>query len=83
MQELKQQQLKGVYWSMKDLEQDLVENMNGLKRIFFIQKGFEHRLMWNMAGLSFIQKQKGKHGVFKLQKKAEFLEKNSHQIFSN
>ncbi len=28
--------------------------------------------MWNMAGLSIIQEQRGKHGVFKLQKWLSF-----------
>ncbi|MCS3486087.1 hypothetical protein M2369_003604 [Bacillus sp. JUb11] len=46
--------------------------MNGLKRIYFIQKSLEHYLMWNMAGLSIIQEQRGKHGVFKLQKWLSF-----------
>lgn len=39
-EQLKELQLEGVYWTMRDLEKRINKKMNGLKIIFYINLNF-------------------------------------------
>lgn len=68
LQELKQQQLIGVYWSMKDLETRINRKHEWIKENILYPTKFRKLLDVEMVGLSSIQKQRAKHGLFKHQK---------------
>jgi phage pi2 protein 07 len=83
LQELKQQQLKGVYWSMKDLEVRINRKHEWIKENILYPKKFRTLLDVEYGGFVYYPRTKGQTWCFQATKMAEFLEGNFHQIFSN
>lgn len=82
LQELKQQQLKGVYWSMKDLEMRINRKNEWIKENILYPSKFRNILDADLGGFVFYPKSKGQTWSFHALKTAEFLDKNFHKIFS-
>ncbi|MEC1718420.1 DUF771 domain-containing protein [Schinkia azotoformans] len=82
LQELKRQQLKGVYWSMKDLEERINRKHEWIKENILYPPKFRKLLDVDNGGFVFYPKTKGQTWSFHASKMADFLEKNFHQIFS-
>lgn len=82
LQELKQQQLKGVYWSMKDLELRINRKHEWIKDNILYPPKFKKILDVDQGGFVFYPKSKGQNWSFHALKMADFLDKNFHKIFS-
>lgn len=82
LEELKQQQLTGVYWSMKDLEARINRKHEWIKENILYPSKFRKLLDVEYGGFVFYPKTKGQTWSFQATKMAEFLEKNFHRIFS-
>lgn len=82
LQELKQQQLKGVYWSMKDLEIRINRKNEWIKDNILFPSKFRNILDIDQGGFVFYPKSKGQSWSFHALKMADFLDKNFQQIFS-
>ncbi|AYV72093.1 DUF771 domain-containing protein [Bacillus circulans] len=82
LEELKQQQITGVYWSMKDLEARINRKHEWIKENILYPSKFRKLLDVEYGGFVFYPKTKGQTWSFQATKMAEFLEKNFHRIFS-
>lgn len=83
LQDLKKQQLVGIYWTMKDLESRMNRKHEWIKEHVLYPNKFRKLLDVENGGFVFYPKIKGQTWSFHAQKMAEFLDKNFHQIFSN
>lgn len=83
LKELKQQQLYGVYWSMKDLETRINRKHEWIKENILYPSHFRKILDTEHGGFVFYPKTKGQTWSFHALKMADFLDKNFHQIFSS
>lgn len=83
LQELKQQQLVGVYWSMKDLEARINRKHEWIKENILYPSKFRKILDVENGGFVFYPKTKGQTWSFQASKMAAFLENNFPRIFSN
>ncbi|MFA9459001.1 DUF771 domain-containing protein [Halalkalibacter sp. AB-rgal2] len=82
LEELKQKQLAGVYWSMKDLEVRINKKHEWIKENILYPTKFREQLDVESGGFVFYPKSKGQTWSFHATKMAEFLENNFHRIFS-
>ncbi len=82
LQELKQQQLSGVYWTMKDLELRINRKHEWIKDNILYPPRFKKILDVDNGGFVFYPKSKGQTWSFHALKMAEFLDKHFQQIFS-
>ncbi|MFJ7756283.1 DUF771 domain-containing protein [Peribacillus muralis] len=82
LQELKQQQLSGVYWTMKDLERQTNKKFDWIKENILFPSRFRKILDSEKGGFVFYPKSKGQTWVFQANKMAAFLDKYFQQIFS-
>ncbi|MEK4801044.1 DUF771 domain-containing protein [Oceanobacillus sp. FSL K6-0118] len=82
LQELKQQQLKGLYWTMKDLEARVNRKHEWIKDNILYPPTFKKILDVDQGGFVFYPKSKGQTWSFHALKMAEFLDKNFEHIFS-
>jgi phage pi2 protein 07 len=82
LQELKQQQLSGLYWSMKDLELRVNRKHEWIKDNILYPPKFKKILDVDQGGFVFYPKSKGQTWSFHALKMAEFLDKHFQQIFS-
>ncbi|MDR4318652.1 Uncharacterized protein conserved in bacteria [Niallia circulans] len=82
LEELKQQQLTGVYWSMKDLEARINRKHEWIKENILYSPKFRKLLDVEYGGFVFYPPKKGQTWSFQATKMADFLEKNFHRIFS-
>lgn len=82
LQELKQQQLVGVYWSMKDLETRINRKHEWIKENILYPPKFRKFLDVDNGGFVFYPKTKGQTWSFQASKMATFLENNFRRIFS-
>ncbi len=82
LEELKQAQLEGVYWSMKDLEQRINKKNEWIKENILYPSKFRKILDVESDGFVFYPKSKGQTWTFQASKMAEFLERNFKDIFS-
>ncbi|WHX24930.1 DUF771 domain-containing protein [Virgibacillus halodenitrificans] len=82
LEELKQQQLVGVYWSMKDLETRVNRKQVWIKQNILYPTKFREQLDVESGGFVFYPQSKGQTWSFHATKMAEFLENNFHRIFS-
>ncbi|MDE5415502.1 DUF771 domain-containing protein [Alkalihalobacterium chitinilyticum] len=82
LEELKQQQLVGLYWSMKDLETRVNRKQVWIKQNILYPSKFREQLDVDSGGFVFYPKTKGQTWSFHASKMAEFLENNFHRIFS-
>lgn len=82
LQELKQQQLNGVYWSMKDLEKRVNRKHEWIKENILYPTIFKNILDVENDGFVYYPKQKGQTWSFHALKMSKFLDENFHLIFS-
>lgn len=82
LEELKQTQLIGVYWSMKDLELRINRKNEWIKENILYPPKFKKILDVQQGGFVFYPKSKGQTWSFQASKMAEFLEKHFKDIFS-
>jgi phage pi2 protein 07 len=82
LQELKKSQLRGVYWTMKDLEKKVNRKSEWIKENILYPTRFRKSLDATNGGFVFYPKSKGQTWSFQAAKMAEFLDDNFHRIFA-
>jgi phage pi2 protein 07 len=82
LEELKQAQLVGVYWSMKDLEKRINRKSEWIKENILYPTKFKKILDVEQGGFVFYPKSKGQTWSFQASKMSMFLEKHFKDIFS-
>lgn len=83
LEELKRNELTGVYWSMQDLEQRLNKGQAWIKENILFQPRFRKILDVEHGGFVFYPKAKGQNWSFHALKMAEFLDKRFADIFKS
>lgn len=81
LEELRQQQLTGIYWSMKDLEKRVNKSNVWIKENILYQPRFRKILDSENGGPVYYPKSQGETWSFQATKMAEFLDKNFARIF--
>ena len=81
LQELKQQELSGVYWNMKDLENRTNRKSEWIKENILFPSRFKRKLDSENGGFVYYPKLKGQIWSFQANKMAEFLDKRFSEIF--
>lgn len=79
--QMKQNELTGVYWSMKDLEQRINKKQDWIKENILYPQMFKKILDVNIGGFVYYPESKGKTWAFQATKMAEFLDKNFYYLF--
>ncbi|MCY8087641.1 DUF771 domain-containing protein [Bacillus sonorensis] len=82
LEELKANELKGVYWSMKDLEKKTSKKSEWIKENILYPSRFRRLLDTEKGGFVFYPKSKGQTWSFQATKMADFLEKHFADIFN-
>lgn len=82
-EELKQKELSGVYWSMKDLENRINKKSEWIKENILYPQRFKKILDVNNGGFVYYPETKGQQWSFQATKMTEFLEKNFGKIFGS
>ncbi|MDN5388872.1 DUF771 domain-containing protein [Bacillus sp. LB7] len=82
LEELKANELKGVYWSMKDLEEKTAKKSEWIKENILYPSRFRRMLDTEKGGFVFYPKSKGQTWSFQATKMADFLEKHFADIFN-
>lgn len=77
LEELKQESLSGVYWSMKDLEQRTSKKQEWIKENILYRGKFHPEL----ERFVYYPKSKGQTWSFQAKEMSRFLETNFNQIF--
>lgn len=80
-EELKERELHGVYWTMKDLEQRTNKKQEWLKDNVLYQPRFKKELDVSNGGFVYYPKKSGEKWTFQATKMAKFLEDNFYLIF--
>lgn len=80
---LKQNELVGVYWSMKDIEKRINKKQEWIKENILYPQRFKEVLDIKNGGFVYYPESKGKTWAFQATRMAEFLERNFQQIFLN
>lgn len=83
LEELIEQQLVGVYWSMKDLEKRINKKQEWIKENILYPTKFRNILDVNKGGFVYYPKSKGQTWAFQATKMAKFLDDNFHKIYGN
>lgn len=81
LQELKQQELSGIYWNMKDLEQRIGRKQEWIKENVLYPQRFRKILDSDNGGFVYYPKSKGQTWSFQANKMATFLDKRFSEIF--
>ncbi|HJA42158.1 MAG TPA: DUF771 domain-containing protein [Firmicutes bacterium] len=81
-EELKDEQLHGVYWSMKDLENRTGKKQLWLKENILFQPRFKKILDSKSGGFVHYPQSSGQPWTFHAKKMADFLDKNFNEIFA-
>lgn len=81
LEELKQEQLTGVYWNMKDLQQRINKSDRWIKDNILYPTRFKRVLDSEIGGFVYYPKNQGQNWSFHARKMAEFLDKNFNRIF--
>lgn len=82
LQELKDKQLQGLYWTMKDLEIRTGKKNEWLKENLLYKPSFKKQLDVKNGGFVYYPQVRGEKWVFLASKMSEFLENNFYTIFS-
>lgn len=82
LEEPKNAQLVGIYWSMKDLENRINRKNEWVKENILYPAKFKKILDVESGGFVFYPKSKGQTWSFQASKMAEFLEKHFKDIYS-
>lgn len=81
LEELEQEKLKGVYWSMKNLEMKTGRSANWLKDNILFKPQFKKILDSQNGGCVFYPRVQGQPWAFQASKMAGFLDNNFCSIF--
>lgn len=81
LQQLKENELKGVYWTMKDLEKHVNRNNDWIKERILYPSHFRRILDIEYGGFVFYPEAKGQLWAFQASKMADFLDQHFGQIF--
>ena len=81
LEELKRNELAGVYWSMKDLENRTNKKSEWIKENILYPSRFKKILDIENGGFVYYPKNKGQTWSFQAYKMADFLDKYFKQIF--
>lgn len=82
LQELKEQQLVGKYWTMKDIEKRINRKHEWIKENILYPTKFRRILDVENGGFVYYPKSKGQSWSFQASKMAEFLDRYFQQIFT-
>lgn len=82
LEELRKNELSGVYWSMQDLERRINRKHEWIKENILYPPRFRKSLDVEQGGFVFYPKTKGQTWSFQANKMADFLDKRFAQIFS-
>lgn len=82
LEELRRNELTGVYWNMKDLERRTNKKSEWLKENILYNPRFKEVLDSDKGGFVYYPKSKGQTWTFQATRMADFLERNFSQIFS-
>lgn len=82
LEELKNDSLKGVFWTMKDLEKKTGRQATWLKENILYKSAFKQKLDANNKGFVYYPRSQGDKWAFQASKMAKFLEDNFYSIFS-
>lgn len=80
-EELKQEELAGTYWSMKDLEKRTNKKHEWIKEHILYPERYKKVLDVENDGFVFYPRSKGQTWSFHATKMADFLDKNFQAIF--
>lgn len=80
-EELKRNELTGVYWAMKDLEKRINKKSEWIKENILYPSRFRKELDIEHGGFVFYPKIQGQNWSFQATRMAEFLEKRFNTIF--
>lgn len=81
LEELKKNELTGVYWSMRDLESRINKKSEWIKENILYPSRFRKILDVENGGFVFYPKAKGQTWSFHAPRMAEFLDKHFTEIF--
>ncbi|GAA0496796.1 DUF771 domain-containing protein [Salinibacillus aidingensis] len=81
LEELKEQELLGVYWNMKDLEKRVNRKSEWIKDNILYPSRFRKTLDCENNGFVFYPKTKGQTWSFQASRMAKFLDENFSLIF--
>ncbi|GKV69819.1 hypothetical protein NCCP2716_23170 [Sporosarcina sp. NCCP-2716] len=82
LEELRKQELSGVYWNMKDLEKRTNKGQQWLKENLLYKPRFKKELDCKSGGFVYYPEVRGETWSFHAGKMAKFLDKNFHLIFN-
>jgi phage pi2 protein 07 len=80
-EKLKQNELAGVYWNMKDLEKRINKKSEWIKEHILYPTKFRSFLDVEMGGFVFYPNVRGQTWAFQSTKMAKFLDEKFHYIF--
>lgn len=83
LQELKNESLLGVYWSMKDLTKRINKSDRWIKDNILYQPRFKKRLDMKNGGFVYYPESQGQTWSFQANKMADFLDKHFGEIYNN
>lgn len=83
LEQLKTNELMGVYWNMKDMEDRTKRKSEWIKEHILFPTRFRKVLDSESGGFVFYPKSKGQTWVFQANKMANFLDKHFQQIFAD
>jgi phage pi2 protein 07 len=83
LEELKKNELTGIYWNMKDLEQRTSKKSEWIKENILYPSRFRKTLDCENGGFVFYPKGKGQTWSFQASQMAMFLDKHFNQIFGS
>ena len=82
-EELKQNELTGMYWNMKDLEKRTNKKSEWIKENMLYPGRFRQILDIDNGGFVYYPETKGQHWSFQATKMAAFLDNNFDRIFGS
>lgn len=80
-EELQKEKLKGVYWTMADLEKRVNRNQRWIKEFILMNPKFRRKLDVDFGGFVYYPEINGEKWVFQASKMTKFLEDNFYYIF--
>lgn len=81
LEELQQEKLSGVYWTMKDLEKRINKKQAWIKENILYKPRFKEKLDIKNGGFVFYPEAQGQTWSFQANKMAQFLDENFNRIF--
>lgn len=82
-EQLQQEKLSGVYWSMKDLEKRVGKDWRWIKEHILYPSDFKKMLDVKNGGFVYYPERRGKNWTFHAGKMAQFLDDNFYLIFGS